>query len=51
MAPQRTLADHIHVFDGGALAALEPVTHVTHVRLNMHPDGGISRFRIFGQPA
>ena len=48
MAPQPARADHVHVFDGGALDALEPVTHV---RLNMHPDGGISRFRVFGNPA
>ena len=23
---------------------------VSHVRLNIYPDGGVSRFRIFGQP-
>jgi allantoicase len=38
-------ADHIHVFrrelhDGGA---------ATHVRLNIYPDGGVSRFRVFGR--
>jgi allantoicase len=47
MAPQPAQADHVHVFDGAALADLGPLTHV---RLNMHPDGGISRFRAFGRP-
>ena len=48
MSPQEAQADHIHLFDGTALASLGLVTHV---RLNMHPDGGISRFRAFGRPA
>lgn len=48
MAAQPAQADHVHAFEGAALAALGPVTHV---RLNMHPDGGISRFRAFGRPA
>ena len=48
MAPQLAQAHHVHVFEGDALADLGPVTHV---RLDMHPDGGISRFRVFGQPA
>ena len=47
MAPQAAQADHIHAFEGGTLTALGPLTHV---RLNMHPDGGISRFRAFGRP-
>ena len=49
LAPQPARADHVHVFEGAALADLG--TAVTHVRLNMHPDGGISRFRVFGRPA
>jgi allantoicase len=48
MTPQQAYADHIHRFEGAVLAALGPVTHV---RLNMHPDGGISRFRAWGRPA
>ena len=48
MAPQPARADSVHVFEGATLAALGKVTHV---RLNMHPDGGISRFRAFGRPA
>ena len=27
---------------------LEPIGVVTHVRLNLHPDGGITRFKAFG---
>ncbi|MFQ5689437.1 MAG: allantoicase [Gemmatimonadota bacterium] len=27
-----------------------PVEPVTHVRLHIHPDGGVSRFRVFGRP-
>ncbi|MGH9411516.1 MAG: allantoicase, partial [Vicinamibacterales bacterium] len=38
--------DHLHVFDAGAVGRLS----ATHVRLNMFPDGGISRFRILGAP-
>lgn len=41
--PQQKLrADHEHYFDLNATAAF------THVRLNIYPDGGISRMRIFG---
>lgn len=48
MAAQPAQADHIHHFEGSSLAGLGLVTHV---RLNMHPDGGISRFRAFGHRA
>ena len=48
MAPQALQADHVHGFGASALAAVSPVTHV---RLNIHPDGGLSRFRAFGRPA
>ena len=27
---------------------LQDVGPVSHIRINMHPDGGISRFRVFG---
>jgi allantoicase len=40
-------ADAIHEF-GTALADLGPVTHV---RLNIFPDGGVSRLRLYGTPA
>ncbi len=36
-------ADHIHVFD------MPPGPAVSHVKLNIHPDGGVSRLRIFGR--
>ena len=41
---QKLNADHIHVFVN------ELITHesITHVRLNIFPDGGISRLRLFG---
>ena len=39
--------DAIHEFDGNAIAALGPISHV---RLNIFPDGGVSRLRLFGQP-
>lgn len=40
--------DHIHTFDAAAIASARPVTHI---RLNIHPDGGISRLRLFGTKA
>ncbi len=40
--------DSIHDFKGKAIRDAGPVSHV---RLNIFPDGGISRFRIFGLPA
>lgn len=39
--------DAVHDIREG-LADLGPVTHV---RFNIHPDGGVSRLRIFGRPA
>ena len=39
--------DNLHVFEG-ALAELGPVTHV---RLSIFPDGGVSRLRLFGHVA
>jgi allantoicase len=43
---QKLSADAIHEFDAGTITAPEPVTHV---RLNIYPDGGVSRLRIFGK--
>ncbi len=43
LPPQKLQADHIHSF--GDVAALGSVNHV---RINIHPDGGISRLRVFG---
>ena len=47
MAPHALRMDHIHRFDASALRETGPVSHV---KLNLHPDGGISRFRVFGTP-
>jgi allantoicase len=45
---QKLAADRIHTFDGNLV---KKAAAVTHVRLNIHPDGGVSRLRVFGQPA
>jgi allantoicase len=37
-------ADHVHVFEG----EVRSIPHATHVRLNIFPDGGVSRLRVFG---
>jgi allantoicase len=31
-------------------AQLHELGPVSHVRVNMHPDGGLSRVRLFGRP-
>ena len=41
-------ADREHTFAAGAMKSHGPVSHV---RLNMIPDGGISRLRLFGTPS
>jgi allantoicase len=40
-------ADHIHTF----LDEVAALGNVTHVRLNLHPDGGVSRLRLWGEVA
>jgi allantoicase len=45
LAPQLLKADQVHSF-GAELSSLGPVSHV---RVNMHPDGGLSRVRMFGR--
>jgi allantoicase len=42
--PQKLQADHEHVH-----TALEDLGVVTHVRINIFPDGGVSRLRLFGK--
>ncbi|HMC98511.1 MAG TPA: allantoicase, partial [Ferruginibacter sp.] len=42
---QKLSADHIHEFT----KELSIVKGVTHVRLNIFPDGGVSRLRLFGK--
>ncbi len=45
LLPESTLsADSIHTFN---TAALGPVSHI---RFNLHPDGGVSRLRLWGTP-
>ena len=48
MAEQKLQADAIHTFEASVLTALGPVSHV---KLNIHPDGGVSRLRIWGRRA
>ncbi|WP_049622260.1 allantoicase [Frateuria defendens] len=43
---QALAADSLHRF-AAEVQALGPVTHV---RFNIHPDGGVSRLRLFGRP-
>ncbi len=45
LPPQPLGPDAIHHFR----AELQAMGPVTHVRLNIHPDGGMSRFRVFGE--
>lgn len=42
---QKLTADSIHRFAGGDIVDAGPVSHV---RLNIFPDGGVSRLRVFG---
>ena len=48
MGEQKLTGDAIHLFEGAAIRALGPVSHV---KLNIFPDGGVSRLRIFGRRA
>lgn len=45
MAEQKLQMDHIHTFETSAINDIGPITHI---RLNIFPDGGVSRIRIFG---
>ena len=46
MGEQKLEMDRIHTFDGNVINAIGPVTHL---RLSIYPDGGVSRFRAFGR--
>ena len=46
LPPQKLSADHVHQFTEQITPHSEPVTHV---KLNIYPDGGVSRFRVFGR--
>ena len=48
MGEQKLEMDRIHSFAGGVVNRMDAVSHV---RLNIFPDGGISRFRVFGKLA
>jgi len=46
LLPQQKLsADHEHLFT----SELNKLGAITHIRLNIFPDGGVSRLRIFGK--
>jgi allantoicase len=45
LEPQRLQADRVHRFE----AKIRDVGAVSHVRVNVHPDGGLSRVRLFGR--
>ncbi len=47
LAPQTLQMDHQHFFK----AEIAETGLVTHLRINIHPDGGLSRVRFFGNPA
>lgn len=46
LEPQFLTADSVHRFQ----SALREVGPISHVRVNIHPDGGVSRVRVFGRP-
>lgn len=48
MAEKPLGPDTIHTFEGPDIAALGAVSHV---KLNIHPDGGVSRLRLWGRRA
>jgi allantoicase len=49
LMPRKKLKmDHIHRFSGKDIAKLGPASHV---KLNIFPDGGVSRLRVFGRLA
>jgi len=48
MDEQKLQMDHVHTFEADAINDIGPITHI---RLNIFPDGGVSRIRIFGQLA
>ncbi len=48
MGEQKLEMDRIHTFEG---KAIQDLGRVNHVKLNIFPDGGVSRLRIFGRLA
>ena len=48
LLPRTPLQPHTrHVFEDD----LRAIGHVTHVRFNIYPDGGVGRLRLFGRPS
>ena len=47
LEPQSLSADNVHEFD--QIADWAKDTAITHIRVNIFPDGGISRVRLFGK--
>ena len=45
LAERKLEADHVHVFS----AELEKLGTVSHLRLEIYPDGGVSRLRVWGR--
>jgi allantoicase len=43
LGPRKLQADHLHTF------AVRHPQPVSHVRLDIFPDGGVSRLRVFGR--
>lgn len=48
LPPQKLRPHHTHLYRAAQLTASRPVSHV---RLIISPDGGISRLRLWGRPA
>ncbi len=48
LGEQKTEMDKQHFFEGGQI---QPIGPVSHVRVNIFPDGGLSRVRIWGRLA
>ncbi|MBO22494.1 MAG: allantoicase [Rhodospirillaceae bacterium] len=48
LSHQKLSADTVHDFLGNQIEDLGPITHV---RLNIFPDGGVSRLRLYGRAA
>lgn len=46
LSPQKLQMDRVHIFEGSEIVSPAPVSHV---RLNIFPDGGVSRIKIFGR--
>jgi allantoicase len=46
LEPQLLRADQIHEF----ASELRDIGYLSHVRVNIHPDGGLSRVRLLGRP-